>query len=418
MIFSRGQPKAAPAAGGAKAALREGDLAYVTPVRAAQVVEAAPAAMWAVYLMLVVLLVAVLWAAVAQVDVIARANARVIPEGREQVIASLEGGILRELSVREGQQVAEGDDLALLDPTRFEAQQAEGQAKRLALRATMARLQAESAGRPLAFPDELRGEEAVLQAETDSYNARQQALNEAVDLNRRSMGLLNKELAVAEAMSAKGLMSEVEVMRVRRQVNDLHLQTQERVNRFRQEASAELVRVRNELAQVEEQMVVRDDVLRRTVLKSPVRGIVKTIKTNTLGGVVPAGATVMEIVPISSRVLVEARIKPADIGFVKVGQDVTIKLSAYDYTVYGGMKGVVQSISPDVLGDPERPAAADATYYRALIRADRAQLKAGGKPLTILPGMAGTVDVRTGQRSVLSFMLRPMLKSQEAFTER
>ena len=149
MIFSRGQPKAAPAAGGAKAALREGDLAYVTPVRAAQVVEAAPAAMWAVYLMLLVLLVAVLWAAVAQVDVIARANARVIPEGREQVIASLEGGILRELSVREGQQVAEGEDLALLDPTRFEAQQAEGQAKRLALRATMARLQAESA-RPAA----------------------------------------------------------------------------------------------------------------------------------------------------------------------------------------------------------------------------------------------------------------------------
>ncbi|WP_425257961.1 HlyD family type I secretion periplasmic adaptor subunit [Rubrivivax sp. RP6-9] len=412
MIFSRGQPKAA------QSGLREGDLAYVAPVRAAQVVEAAPAAMWAVYLMLLVLLVAVLWAAVAQVDVIARANARVIPEGREQVIASLEGGILRELSVREGQQVAEGDDLALLDPTRFEAQQAEGQAKRLALRATMARLQAESAGRPLAFPDELQGETAVLQAETDSYNARQQALNEAVDLNRRSMGLLNKELAVAEAMSAKGLMSEVEVMRVRRQVNDLHLQTQERVNRFRQEASAELVRVRNELAQVEEQMVVRDDVLRRTVLKSPVRGIVKTIKTNTLGGVVPAGATVMEIVPISARVLVEARIKPADIGFVKVGQDVTIKLSAYDYTVYGGMKGVVQSISPDVLGDPERAAAADATYYRALIRADRAQLKAGGKPLTILPGMAGTVDVRTGQRSVLSFMLRPMLKSQEAFTER
>ncbi len=418
MIFSRGQPKVAPGAGGGKAVLREGDLAYVTPVRAAQVVEAAPAAMWAVYLMLLILAVAVLWAAVAQVDVIARANARVIPEGREQVIASLEGGILRELMVREGQQVAEGDDLALLDPTRFEAQQAEGQAKRQALRATMARLQAESAGRPLSFPDELQGATAVLQAETDSYNARQQALNEAVDLKRRSMGLLNKELAVAEAMSAKGLMSEVEVMRVRRQVNDLHLQTQERVNRFRQEASAELVRVRNELAQVEEQMVVRDDVLRRTVLKSPVRGIVKTIKTNTLGGVVPAGATVMEIVPISARVLVEARIKPADIGFVKVGQDVTIKLSAYDYTVYGGMKGVVQSISPDVLGDPERAAAADATYYRALIRAERAQLKAGGKPLTILPGMAGTVDVRTGQRSVLSFMLRPMLKSQEAFTER
>ncbi|MFY9513477.1 MAG: HlyD family type I secretion periplasmic adaptor subunit [Rubrivivax sp.] len=412
MIFGFGKPRN----GGT--ALQPGDVAYIGAVRGAHVVEPAPAAMWAVYLMLLALAVAVTWASVAQVDIVARANARVVPDGREQVIASLEGGILRELMVREGQQVQEGQDLALLDPTRFEAQQAEGLAKRVALRGTMARLQAEASGRALQFPPEVASNASVVDGETDSYNARQRALNEAVDLNRRSMALLQKELGVAEAMSAKGLMSEVEVMRVRRQVNDLNLQTQERINRFRQEASAELVRVRTELSLLEEQLVVRDDVLRRTVLKSPVRGVVKQIKSNTVGGVVSPGATVMEIVPIGSRVLVEARIKPADIGFVKVGQDVAVKLSSYEYTVYGGLKGTVQSISPDALGDPDRGAAADATYYRALIRADRSQLKAGDKPLAVLPGMTGTVDIRTGQRSVLAFVLRPMLKSQEAFRER
>lgn len=398
--------------------LRPGDVAYIPPVQGAHVLEPAPAAMWAVYLMLAALAVAITWASVAQVDIVARANARVVPDGREQLIASLEGGILRELLVREGQQVQEGQDLALLDPTRFEAQQAEGQARRVALRGSMARLQAESTGRALVFPEDVQQAKAVVEGETESYQARQRALNEALEINRRSLGLLQKELGVAETMAAKGLMSEVEVMRVRRQVNELNLQSQERLNRFRQEASADLVRVRTELSLLEEQMVVRDDALRRTTLKSPVRGIVKTIKANTVGGVVAPGAALMEIVPIGSRVLVEARIKPADIGFVKVGQEVTVKLSAYEYTVYGGLKGTVQQLSPDALGDTDRPAAADATYYRALIRADRSQLKAGGKPLAVLPGMTGTVDIRTGQRSVLGFVLRPMLKSQEAFRER
>jgi adhesin transport system membrane fusion protein len=400
------------------AALRPGDVAYITPVHGAHVLEPAPAAMWAVYLMLVALAVAIGWAAMAQVDIVARANARVVPDGREQLIASLEGGILRELLVREGQQVQEGQELALLDPTRFEAQQAEGQSRRLALRGALARLQAESSGKPLVFPPEVQQASAVVEGETESWQARQRALNEAVDINRRSIGLLQKELAVAETMSARGLMSEVEVMRVRRQVNDLNLQMQERLNRFRQDASAELVRVRNELSLLEEQMVVRDDALRRTTLKSPVRGIVKTIKANTIGGVVGPGSPVMEIVPIGPRVLVEARIKPSDIGFVRTGQDVVIKLSAYEYTVYGGLKGTVQSISPDAIGDTDRPGASDATYYRALIRAERSQLKANGKPLAVLPGMQATVDIRTGQRSVLGFVLRPLLKGQEGFRER
>jgi len=397
-------------------ALRPGDVDYLSALRRAQVLEPAPAAMWAVYLMLAALIVAVTWAALTTVDVIASAPARVVPDGHEQVIASLEGGILRELKVHEGEQVDEGQELALLDPTRFEAQQAEGQTRRLSLHGAIARLQAEAMGKPLVFPPDVRAAPAVVQGETESYQARQHAMNEAVAINRRSIALLQKELRVSEAMAAKGLMSEVEVMRVRRQVNDLDLQTQERVNRFRQDASAELVKVRTELAMLDDQMVARDDALKRTTLVSPVHGIVKTIKANTVGGVVAPGSPVMEIVPIGPLVLIEARIKPADIGFVKVGQPVQIKLSSYEYTVYGGLRGKVESISPDAITDDR--SATENSYYRALVRAHGNTLKAGRKRLSVLPGMQATVEIRTGSRSVLGFVLRPMLKSKEAFRER
>jgi len=339
-----------------------------------------------------------------------------VPDGREQVIASLEGGILRELLVKEGQQVTEGQALAMLDPTRVEAQQAEGNARKLSLQGTLARLQAEAAGKAPEFPSDVP--EAVVDAETESYDARQRALNEAVETNHRSALLLQRELSMAETMSAKGLMSEVEVMRVRRQLNDLQLQTQERVNRFRQDALAELARVRTDLAMLDEQMVVRDDALRRTTLVSPVKGVVKSIKANTVGGVIGPGAPVMELLPIGPRVLVEARIKPADIGFVKLGQEVQIKLSSYEYTIYGGLHGTVVSISPDAMGDPDRAALPEGTWYRAMVRADISSLAAGDKPLAVLPGMTGQVEIRTGRRSVLGFLLRPMLKSQEAFRER
>jgi adhesin transport system membrane fusion protein len=398
------------------AALRVSDVPFVSPVSAAQVIEPAPAAMWAVYLMLVALAAALAWAAVSKVDIVVKSSGRVMAEGREQFIASLEGGILRELLVREGQQVVMGQALAMLDPTRVEAQQAEGQTKRHALRATQARLQAESMGKALEFPEDLP--EAATDAETESFDARHRALMDAVQTNRRSIELLMRELGMAESLSAKGLMSEVEVMRVRRQVNELNLQTQERLNRFRQDASAELVRVRTELSLLEEQMVVRDDALRRTTLVSPVRGVVKQIKVNTLGGVVAAGAPIMELTPVGDKVLMEARVKPSDIGFVKVGQEVLIKLSAYEYTVYGGLKGVVTSISPDALGDAERAATPDATWYRAIVRADATALQHGDKLLQVLPGMTGAVEIRTGQRSVLGFLLRPMLKTAEAFRER
>jgi membrane fusion protein, adhesin transport system len=399
-------------------ALSKGDTSYLTKVRAAQVVEATPGITWALYLMLLVVTTAIVWAAVARVDEVTRADGRVVPDGREQVIASLEGGLLRELYVREGMQVQEGQELVQLDPTRFESQQNEGQAKRLALRGTVARLTAEANGRALKFPADVSESASIVEGETEAYTARKYSLDAAVAANQRSVGLLMRELGVSEAMSAKGLMSDVEVMRLRRQVNDLQLQSQERVNKFRQDASTDLVKVQTDLAQLEEQLAGRADVLRRTVLTSPVRGLVKNIRSGTIGGVISPGAPIMEIVPISSRVLIEARVKPKDIGFIRVGQSAEVKLAAYDYTTYGGLKGKIEYISPDALGDTERQGANDQTYYRVLVRSERSTLKQGSKPLQVLPGMTANVEVRTGERSVLSFLLRPMMKSREAFKER
>lgn len=398
--------------------LVKGDRAFLSSAAEAALTEATPKAAWAIYLMLLVVFVALIWSAVARVDEVTKAEGKVVPDGREQNIASLEGGILRSVAVREGALVEKGQELVQLDPTRVEAQQNEGAAKRLAMRGTQARLEAEASGRALHFPPDVTVARDVVQGETEVFNTRRKVLEEGVAASRRSLELLNRELAMSERMSAKGLMSEVEVMRLRRQSNEMTLQIQDRINRFRQDASSELVRVKTELAQLEEQMVVKQDVLKRTTLYSPVRGMVKNIRLNTVGGVVPAGATIMEIVPVGPRVLVEARIRPSDIGFIHVGLPAEVKLSAYDYYTYGGLKGTVEYISPDALGEESKTPAQDNTYYRALIRSDVSTLRAGGKPLVVMPGMTATVEIRTGDRSVLQFLLKPVLKSQEAFRER
>lgn len=397
--------------------LARGDLQYVSALRAASVVEPAPMAAAAIWLMLLVVAVAIAWAALTRVDVVARATARIIPEGREQLVASLEGGILRTLHVREGDEVQPGQVLAELDPTRLAAQRGEGASRRVALLAALARAQAEADGAAPQFPREVLAHAAVVQGETASFRARAQLLADALDTARRNLELLQRELAVAEGMSSRGLMSEVEVMRLRRQLNEVQQAAAERQSRFRQEAGADAVRLRNELALLGEQQVAREDAVRRTTLTSPVRGVVKAVRNHTVGGVLAPGAPLMEIVPVSDTVTVELRIKPADIGFVRSGQPVVVKLSAYEYTIYGGLRGEVGVIGPDAIGDTER-GAPETTWYRALVRADASRLKAGDKPLPVRPGMVGTGEIRVGERTVMSYLLRPLVRTQEAFRER
>ncbi len=390
---------------------------FLSSLATAHVDEPLPRVTWVLYLMLATLLVAIAWASLAQVDQVSRSEGRIVPDGREQVIASAEVGILRELLVREGERVEQGQILARLDPTRVEAQQNEGQVKRLAVKATLARLSAEASGRPLQFPSELKAVPALVAAETEAFEARRRLLEEAVSSIGRSTALLQREQKVAQDMAARGLMSDVEVMRLTRQVNELQQQRAERISRFRQEASSELVKLQNELAMQEEQMVVRDDALKRTVLTSPVRGLVKNIRANTLGGVITTGSPIMEIVPLTDAVLIDARIKPKEVGFLRVGQTARVKLAGFDYNIFGGLEGRVEYISPDALGEADAKGG-DGRYYRVLIRSERSTLRYKGEAVQVIPGMNATVEIKTGERSVMGFLLQPMLKVREAMRER
>ena len=389
---------------------------FVSSVQSALIDEPLPRAVWALYLMAAVLVVGLASSSMATVDEVTRSDARVVPDGKEQVIASLESGTLGKLLVHEGEEVEAGQPLAELDPTRAEAAQNESQAKRLGLMAQVARLRAEALGVPLKFPEEVRAVQRLVDSETEVFDTRRRVLDEATASINRSIGLLATEQRLAQDMASKGLMSNVEVMRVTRQVNELQQQRNERISRFRQDASTELSKAQTDLAQIDEQLVVRRDAVSRSVLKSPVKGLVKNIKMNTVGGVITSGSPIMEIVPIGPRILIEARIKPKDIGYVQVGQTAVVKVNGYDFNVNGGLHGKIEYVSPDALGETEKNN--EGTYYRALIAAERNTLRAKGEPLPVIPGMTAIVDIRTGERSVLSYLLRPMLKSKEALRER
>lgn len=392
---------------------------FTSALANALVDEPLPKSMWALYLLAVALVVAILWASIAEIDQISRVQGRVVPEAREQIIASLDSGLLAELKVREGEEVQAGQELARLDPTRVEAQENEGALRRTAMRVAVARLRAEAYGAKFELPADVPPTSEAVALEKQAFDARQRLLDEAVSSLDRSIGLLARELRVAQELSAKGLMSEVEVMRVNRQINDLRQQRQERISRFRQEASQELARQENELAALDEQQVVRQDAMKRTVLRSPVHGIVKNIRITTLGGVVSSGSPVMEIVPLGPTVLIEARVPPSEVGFVQVGQRAIMKIAGYDYNINGGLEGKIEVISADTLGDNEKlTATGDSRYYRALVRADTNTLKRNGEPLPVIPGMSATVEIKTGERTVLSYLLRPLMKSQEALKER
>jgi membrane fusion protein, adhesin transport system len=395
---------------------RRDDQIYATELKQAMVSERTLGAGVTILFLFALLACALWWASVSRLEEITRGNARVIPTSREQLVQSLEGGIVAALLVKEGQVVEKGQALVRIDATKAQSAFAEGRTKALALKATASRLRAEARGSALEFPSDVLRDAELLRNEKSTFEARKTALDESVGTLKASRDLLRKELAITEPMVDKGLVAEVEVLRMRRQVNEIELQIQERINKYRAEAAAELAKVESELGQTSEALTARADQVKRTIIGASVHGTVKNIKINTIGGVVQPGQDIMEIVPLEEQLLVEAKIRPHEVAFLRPGLPATVKISAYDYAIYGGLQGHIELISPDTLREERKTE--DDTYYRVLIRTDASSLRSAGKDLPIMAGMTASVEIKTGEKTVLDYLLKPVLKVREAMRER
>lgn len=400
--------------------LTRGDAAFMNDVQESLLTQSTPGSMAVLYLIAAVFVGGLTWAKFARVEEVTNGEATVISKSREQVIQSLEGGILEELNVREGDVVKKGQVLAKIDPTRAETSYREAWSKSIGLKATLARLRAEAFSQPLVFPADVLEVPAEVALETQAYAARKRALDESIAALQRSYDLQAKEIAMAEPLAQRGLISEVEILRMKRSANELKSQMVERRNKYQADANSELIKLELELSQTNENLVGRADVLNRTTVVAPVFGTVKNVRVNTIGGVIQPGERIMEIVPLEDQLLVETKIKPSDVAFLRPGQPATVKITAYDFGIYGGLKGQVEHISPDTLKDEQKASAGrpDSTYYRVLVLTESSALSAGGKTLPILPGMIATVDIRTGEKTILDYLLKPLFKAREAFRER
>lgn len=430
-----------------------GDELEFTPERLAAALEkpAAPArfTLWTGALLLAA---AIAWAHHARIDVVTTGEGKVIPSSQVQTVQNLEGGIVAEIPVKLGDRVAQGDVLMRIDDTRFRASFQEARARDDALRARIARLSAEAEGAAFSAPPALvRSSPALVAQERALFESRRQEQSSSVEVLtrqveqrqrelgerkardvqlRQSHGLVVKELEMMRPLLRQGVVSEVEVLRLERQASDLKgeldatamaiprleaaiAETRQRIQesqaRFRAEAARELSQVRAEQGAIAAANSANEDRVIRTQVRSPVAGTVKTIRTTTIGGVVQPGMDLFEIVPADDGLVVEAHVRPSDIAFLSVGQDAMVKISAYDFSIYGGFAGKVEHISADTLM-PEKPGERPEPYYRVRVRTTSAKTSRSGEALPIMPGMTATVDVTTGQRSVLTYLLKPIVR--------
>ena len=400
----------------------------------------------------------ILWAHFAIIDEVTKGEGKAIPSSRIQKIQNLEGGIVAQIYVHEGQIVDAGAPLVRLDDTRFASNVGETEADRVAMELRVERLSAEVENRPLniteaarkATPNQASNEESLYLSRRQQLSdeigglqqqllQRQQELREFAskqDQYRNSLNLLRQEIGMSEPLVAQGAISPVEVLRLKRSevetrgmldgttlaipraqaaINEVQRKVDETRGKFRSEALAQLNEARTLLSKAQATSKGLEDRVSRTMVTSPVRGIVKQMLVNTVGGVIQPGSDIAEVVPLDDTLLVEAKIRPQDIAFLHPGQEAMIKFTAYDYTIYGGLKGKLEQIGADTVMDEEKKN----TFYVIKLRTDRSHLGTDDKPLLIIPGMVASVDIITGKKSILSYLLKPIIKSRaEAMHER
>ncbi|GGX50957.1 HlyD family type I secretion periplasmic adaptor subunit [Tateyamaria omphalii] len=362
-------------------------------------------------------LVFVLWAAFAWVDEIVRGSGEMISSSRPQIIQNLEGGILAELAVAEGDIVERGDVLARLQGTQFQSQADDLQDQITALAVRQLRLEAELAGQfDFAVPGGLeRQMPGLVASERSLLNARQTDFLSRRDGAQRVLDQAAKERALLEDLLERKIVALIEVTRARKAHADARIKLDEIITQTELERAQAYSDTLKELGTLRQTYKSAQDQLNRTVLVSPMRGIVNNLSVTTIGGVVRPGEEILQIIPLDEELFVEARVSPKDIAGVRPGQEASVKLSAYDYTIYGALKGEVKLISADTFKDERKPDGDP--HYKVTVRVDMSALTERQKSVSIRPGMQAEVELHTGSKTVLQYLMKPLYKSREAFRE-
>ncbi|MCK0716462.1 HlyD family type I secretion periplasmic adaptor subunit [Chromohalobacter sarecensis] len=369
-----------------------------------------PLARPVVWAVLICLVSFIGWAAWAHIAVVTHGEGRVIPVSRIQSIQSLEGGIIEELKVREGDIVDKDQLLVQLSGTRFRSAYQETQNQVQALRAAIARLQAEVLEQDsITFPEDVDAQSSLAQSERELFHARREKLREASESLGHEIQMAQRRLNLIQPLVKRKAVSEMEALQLQQDMASLRGKRAEIQNSYVQDAYTELTDKKGELSSLEQVLVQRQDQYQRTELHSPVHGRVNAINYTTRGGVVPPGETIMEVIPMEDQLLIEAKIKPSDVAFLAPGMFTSVKITAYDYTIYGDLEGTVDQISADTI-EEETPRGTE-SYYKVYIRTDSGSLTHNGENLPIIPGMIAQVDIQTGERSVLDYLLKPLLKA-------
>ncbi|MGP5166667.1 HlyD family efflux transporter periplasmic adaptor subunit [Psychrobacter alimentarius] len=362
-----------------------------------------------IWIALVGMITLLVWASFAKIDQVTRAKATVIASARTQEIQASEGGILTELAVVEGQEVKAGQLLVVLEEERAKAAVDNSASKTAALKAKLSRLNAEILETPLVFPKEVKNYPEYVQNQTALYNRRRQAINEEVSSLEKMLVLARQELKMNEPLLKYGDVSQADIIKLSRQVADIEAQINNKRNKYFEEAQAEMTKAQEELdTEIE---VLRDSlqVLEEKRLLSPTEGKINNINVTTIGGVVKPGETIMQILPTSSDLVIDAKVSPADIAYVQEGQSATVKLDAYDYSIFGAMNGTVSYISPDTL--IEKTPKGEEPYYRVLVVITGAEFEGREDEIVIKPGMTASVDIKAMERTVLSYLTKPITKT-------
>ncbi|QET06443.1 MULTISPECIES: HlyD family efflux transporter periplasmic adaptor subunit [Cupriavidus] len=369
------------------------------------------------WLIIGALAIFLVWAGFAVLDEVAVGEGKVTPASKGQIIQSLEGGIVSELSVREGDVVQAGQKLATLDPVLARSSMEEALEKIVALQARAARLRAEmNDAATVSFPPELAKEQAVVDRERQAFETNRRAFRENVSNLQKQLKLAQDELQIALPLLRTGATNEVEILRLRQKAAELATKLSATQSEYYVALKSDYATTMGDLGPLLKVREGRADQLRRTSITSPSRGIVKDIRISTIGGVVGPGGVLMEIVPLGDQLLIEARLSPRDIAFIHPGQAATVKISAYESSVYGTLPAKVDRISPDTIEDQVDKRV---YYYRVYVLTDHAYLETSdGKRHPILPGMVATAEIQTGHRTVLQYLLKPLNRAAEALRER